>query len=211
SPVRILRAFLLHLWIDAASHPEQVGVTVIVEIQDGCAPAYITGLDAQAGSNGDIFEAPLAAIGIQGWGVFVEVRLQNAEGAVEIEVPDAQSHACLFLAVLVQRDSNLDATLAERSVLVVLEEQAGCGIASDVDFRPSIVVEIRRYRGESIRAGGFRDPRGNADIGKGAVAVVPVQHLSFGLQAARAAVHGDALEIADIVLAGGRDDLGIEL
>src|SRR5450756_589280 len=110
----------------------------------------------------------------------------------------------------VERHPHLDATLGEGAVLVVLEEQAGGGIASHVDFRPSIVVEVRRDSRQSIGSGRFRDPRRNADIGEGAVAVVAVQHLSLRLEAARTAVHGDALEIADIVLAGGRDDLGIE-
>src|ERR1019366_522428 len=51
---------------------------------------------------------------------------------------------------------------------VVLEEEAGGGIAGDVDFRPSVVVEIGGDGGEPKRSGGFGDPRRNADIGEGA-------------------------------------------
>ena len=82
--------------------------------------------------------------------------LRMPRRAIEIEVSDAQPHARLFLSILVQGDPHLEAISMKVPSWLVLEEQAGGGIAGHVDFRPSIAIEIRRDRGESIRSGHFR-------------------------------------------------------
>jgi hypothetical protein len=71
-------------------------------------------------------------------------------------VADGQSHACLFLAVLAIGNAAHSAFFAECAVVVVHEEQAGTGVAGDIDVRPSIVVEIAGNRGQAVVAARVR-------------------------------------------------------
>ena len=52
------------------------------------------------------------------------------------------AHAGLLLAVFAEGDAGLQAALGEGSVVVVAEEQAGRGVAGDVDVRPAVAIEI---------------------------------------------------------------------
>ncbi len=44
----------------------------------------------------------------------------------------------------------VQALFGEGAVVIIAEEQAGCGIASDIDIRPAVVVEIGANDGEAI-------------------------------------------------------------
>ena len=64
----------------------------------------------------------------------------------------------------------------ERAVVIVAEQQAGGGIAGDIDVRPAVVVEIRGHGGHPVApVDRSRCPHALADIGERAVAVVVVQ------------------------------------
>ena len=119
--------------------------------------------------------------------------LEDVEVAVEVEIADPDPHAGLLHAVFVERDAALEAGLGERAVVIVAEEEAGRGIAGDVDVRPAVVIEIGRDRGHAVAALGFGDARRIADVRERAVAVVVVERDRPGGKSARAAVDRHAL------------------
>src|SRR5260370_41255469 len=83
-------------------------------------------------------------VGIEGGGVVGEIGLDNVEASVAIVVDGIGSHAGLLAASVVEGDAGLDGNFCESSVVVVVKEQAGSGIAGDVDVGPAVVVEVER-------------------------------------------------------------------
>ena len=76
--------------------------------------------------------------------------LEDVQVAVGIEVADGQAHAGLLLPVLAEGDAGLEALLGEGAVVVVAEQQAGRGVAGDVDVGPAVAVEIGGGDGEGV-------------------------------------------------------------
>ena len=64
--------------------------------------------------------------------------------------PMPSAHAGLFLAVLAQRYAALQALFGEGAVVIVVEEQAGRGVAGHVDIGPAVAVEIGGDGGQGV-------------------------------------------------------------
>ena len=79
--------------------------------------------------------------------------------------------------------------------MIVHEEEARGGIASDIDIRPSIVVVIGGNHGHAVAVLDLPSPS-FADIGERPVAVVVVKRVPCRGKTARAAVDRDALPVA---------------
>src|SRR5258708_21450276 len=120
--------------------------------------------------------------------------------SVQVVVPDANPHAGLFDAVIIEPGAPLDALLAESAVMVVHQQQAGAGIAGHKNIRPAVLVEIGRDRGEAVTTFDFSDPRRLADIAKRAIPVVAKDVVKTRRKAARTAVHSDILEHTVLIL-----------
>ena len=103
------------------------------------------------------------------------MRFENIEVAVGVEIADADTHAGLLLAILIQRHAALQTALGERAVVVVAEQQAGRRVARDVDIGPAVAIEIGGHGGQ--RVAGFTSENAGllADIGECSVTVVVVQ------------------------------------
>jgi hypothetical protein len=115
---------------------------------------------------------------------------------VEIIIANADSHASLFLAIITERDAAQHALFAKRAIMVIHKQQAGRGIASDVDIRPAILIEVRGNNGHAIALSELRDACFLADIGKRAVTIVSVQGVSASWKATRPAFNRNPPEIA---------------
>ena len=98
----------------------------------------------------DVAEVALAVVAVEDVGVAAEMGFENVQVAVGVEVADADAHARLLLAVLAERDAALEALLGERAVAIVAEEQAGRGVAGDVDVGPAVAIEIGRGGGQRV-------------------------------------------------------------
>ena len=72
-----------------------------------------------------IVEVAFAVVPIEHVRVVREVRLDDVEIAVEIEVADAEAHAGLLHAVFVEGDAPLEAFLRERAIVIVAEQKLG--------------------------------------------------------------------------------------
>src|SRR5580658_9443492 len=106
--------------------------------------------------------------------------------SVQVVVADPHTHPGLFLAVFAQRDPASEALLLEFSVMLVNEQQAWRGVASDVYIRPPVFVEVCRNHRHTIPGACPSDSRLLTDIGERTIAVIPVKRVCPRRQAARA-------------------------
>src|SRR5205823_4810795 len=133
---------------------------------------------------------------VQNTCVVSEVRLENIQAAIQIEIADAYSHSSLLHAVFIQRHAALQANLGEGAIPVVQEQKARRRIASDVDVRPAIVVKVGRDHGHRITALCLCHPRYRGNVGERAITIVPVHADGTWRQSSRTAIYGDALPVA---------------
>src|SRR5207245_7451595 len=111
------------------------------------------------------------------------------------------------MAVLIVGDTSASADLAECPVVIVVEQNAGGGIAGYIDVRPTVVVEISGEGREAViwsRSGhsGFI-----AGVAKRPVAVIVVELVSCALQTAGAAHDRNSYPPADLALHNNGDIL----
>src|ERR1700727_1901862 len=92
---------------DHASGVEKIGQTVVVEVLDTRAPADEAGFDAESGADGHVGEEALAVVAVEDVRIVAEVRLEDIEKAIGIEVADTEAHAFLLAAVLIDSDTVL--------------------------------------------------------------------------------------------------------
>ena len=190
---------------------EQILPAIVVEIDEVDAPADEPGIGREAGSHADVLEEDPVVVVEEIRVIVGEVGLDDVEPAIAVEVADADTHAALLEAMLVERDAHLGRVVREGAVAVVQEQDARCGVARDVDIRPAVLVEIRRHRRERVVFPHLPHARRLADVLKRAIAQVAVERDAAEWQSARAAVDGHALPFAVGGLAGRRGGLRIEL
>ena len=134
---RLPHAGLVYGWVDMPVGDEDVLESVMVYIQECGAPAQVLGIDCEAGRDRLVDEHLHALVQIQGVRVVGEIRLEDIQVSVKVEVSRRGSHAGLLLPIHVVGGAGDDAHLFKRAVSVVVEEQAGCRVACNVDIRPS--------------------------------------------------------------------------
>src|SRR5689334_22276663 len=84
--VRFRRDGALHLGIHHAGREEEVGQTVVIEIDDARAPTDEARLHSQAGAERDIAEVSSSIVAVEDRGVIAKVSFENVETAVGIEI-----------------------------------------------------------------------------------------------------------------------------
>ena len=87
-----------------------------------------------------------------------EVRLDQVEAAVAVEIAGVDAHAGLFAAVAADGDARGQRLFHECAVLAIAEEQAGRRVARRIDIRPPVVVQIGEEDAEAVVAGLRRRP-----------------------------------------------------
>src|SRR5207253_2665285 len=85
----------------ASSYPKEIWQAVVIQVGDAVPPTDVPGLDTQAGAQRDVLEHEVARIPVQSRRVFGNMGLQRVQPAVGIEIADGDTHAGLFVAVLV--------------------------------------------------------------------------------------------------------------
>ena len=91
--------------IDAAGGHEQIGKSVVVEVDHAGAPADVACLNANLCRTSYVLKVALAIVVIEAIGVLCEVGFENIEMAVQIVIADPDSHAGLLHAVFAERHS----------------------------------------------------------------------------------------------------------
>src|SRR6185503_15662205 len=89
-----------------------------------------------------------SGVRVERGGIAGEVRLQDVEPAVPVEISHADTHAGLRLAVLAVGAPGADADVLERPIVLVTIERARVGVVGDVNVAPPVVVEVERRDAE---------------------------------------------------------------
>src|SRR5579884_689394 len=203
-----LIGFILQLRVNAPSDPEDIGTAVVIEIFDADAPTYKPGFDGKTGAQSFIFEFSFAIVDVDGGCIGGKVRFYDIQAATQQEIADTDAHAGLLHSVFAERDAALHALLRKCSVVIVAEEEAGCGIAGDVDIGPTVIIEIGRNDSQTVTGRRFADSGRGSNISECAVAVIVIKRVAAVGQTARTAE--DAFVVTGIALARARDGIRIE-
>jgi len=201
--VGILRKLTFNFRVNVPRNHEEIGITVVVEVEHAGAPANVAGLHGDASLTGDIIEIGLSVVVVENARVVGEMGFEEVQVAVEVIITDADAHASLLVAIVAEGHATENAFFAERAVVIVHEQQAGSGIASDVDIRPAILVEIGGDHGHAVALGKSGDAGLLADVSEAAITIVAIQGMMTGGKAARATLDRHAAEIA--IGAGARN------
>ena len=125
-----------------------------------------------------------------------KVRLENVKPSVTVIIGDGDAHPCLFVASLAVGAACDNADVGECAVVIVVEEDAGLRVNSDVNVGPSVVVEVIRHRGDGITRAGLEDARLFRNIRKSPIAVVVIKKVRVAGKPARAAHDRDPFPLA---------------
>src|SRR5450755_1413083 len=174
------------------------------------APAGVTRFHCDFCQPRDVFEVALPIPSIAARRIARKMRLKDIKVPVKVVIPYPDTHPSLLHSVIAESDTAHDAFFAESAVVIVHEEQAGSGITSDEDVRPTIFIEVRRNHGHAIAFAGGGNARLLGHVRERAIPVVVVEDVLASRQSAGATVHRDALPVAGGVLAGHRSVLQIE-
>ena len=138
------------------------------------------------------------------------MRLEDVQVAIGVVVADGEPHASLLLPILVERDSDLQTSLGERAIAIVAEQEAGRGVAGDVNIRPAVTIEIGGDGGERIIRRGCQNAGWLAHIDECSVSVVVVQTASLLRKSPGPTEDRNTRPIAGGILAANRDLVRIE-
>ena len=94
----------------------------------------------------------------------------------------------------------MNAFFPKSSIMIVHKEQTGRGVAGDVDVSPAIFVQVSRDHRHAVAFGGAGNTGLFTYIGEGSVAIVMVEGMSAGGQAARSAFHRNTFPVAIDIL-----------
>src|SRR5437762_12366558 len=113
---------------------QNVGPAIIVEINEAATPGNVLIVDTDARREGDVAEGAVAVVVIEVAGIVRKVGLENVKPSVAVIIGDRDSHSGLFVAVLTVRAAGDHGDIAKRSVVVVVEEDAGFGVHGDINI-----------------------------------------------------------------------------
>ena len=128
-------------------YQENIGPAIVIQIHHAGAPADVSGFDSEPCAQRGYFKVARSIVDVEFVCVFGEVRFEEIEIAIEIEIADSHAHPCLHLAILGKGDAAFERIVMEGAVVAIVEEEAGSGIAGNEDIGPAIVYRDRlRWR-----------------------------------------------------------------
>src|SRR5947207_13237601 len=149
-------------------------------------------------------------VSVQSRRVFGEVGLEHVERAIGIAIANGNAHASLFSAVFVNRQSRLQALFRESAIAAIVEQEAGSGVTSHVDLLPAVTVQVSSDSRQPVCRRDSSNAGASGNVSERPVAIVAIEHRTFTNQAARPAIHRDALEITGWILSCGWDFIEAE-
>ena len=121
---------------------EKIFPAVVVIIQEARSEPQILGVNTESGLHAGIVECAIAVVAVQNCDLVGEVGPRDVKPAVTIVIANCNAHPGECDAILIEGTAGRNRHFGEGAVLVVVIQQAGRGIAGDVDIRPAIVVEV---------------------------------------------------------------------
>src|SRR5262245_44759894 len=123
---------------------EDVTRPIVVVINERRAEAAIpeSGV-AEFGRESGVFKRTVAQISIETGVLEIEVRDENVQPAVSVNIGGVNSHSRLGLAVFADGDAGLEGYFTEAPVVIVTEEEVRVGVIGDEEVLPAVVVEVK--------------------------------------------------------------------
>src|ERR1051325_2148610 len=147
--LKLLRTVsLVNLWINVAIDLHDVGPAVVIKVGEATSPSDITIVDCDPGWEGHIGKASVSIVVIQVAGIVGKIGFEDVEPSIAVVVGNRNSHACLLVSILAVSAACCDGDVSERTVVVVVIQNAGLGVYRNINVRPAVVVKIVRDRGD---------------------------------------------------------------
>src|SRR5262245_5653178 len=135
-------AIMVYLWIDVTIRDKQVYPAVIVIVEEFGSPANVETHRSHFSRVRDVGERIVPVIPIQGIVLIGEVRLEQVQLSVVIEVGNCDAHAPLLAAVAIDGSARNEADLLEGTVSIIVVQEGRRRIIRDIDIDESIFVEV---------------------------------------------------------------------
>src|SRR5579883_1149349 len=162
----------LDLVVGMTIHDEQIGIAVVVVVEEFYAPsAHETGDSADAGWTGHFVEREITIVLINRIHFVVDVGDKKVLPAIVVEIGGIDAHAGARPALLAESHAGIEANVRECAVLFVKEEKIFDGIVGDEKVHPSVVVDVGGDDAPGL-AKGFSHARLFGNVGEGSVAIV---------------------------------------
>ena len=208
--VAVAHRRIVDLGIDVPVGQHDILPAVVVDVYKSDPPPQQLVL-AQPHLLRNIVEEQASLVLVERGQVSREVRLRDIQKAVAVVIGHRHAHAGLQTAIVVVSHARIHAALFERPVAAIVIQQTGCHVASHIDVRPAIVVEIGSHNAQSISPARFENARLLGDVGKGAVPIVVEQGVPAFRQTAGTAHHRQPLPDAIGIGAGSRRGAQVQI
>src|SRR6202158_4920970 len=129
-----VQAVGIHLGIDVAISHEQVRPAVVVNVDKKCAPTEKLCVNAQSREIGNVGESAVPVVAVKRGGLVRKVCPDYVQPAVTVIVYGVGAHTGLYAPIFVISDTGFDGNFAEGAIVVVVEQEAGRGVASHEDI-----------------------------------------------------------------------------
>ena len=92
--------------------------------------------------------------------------------------PTAHTHSRLLHAIIVEGNTSKNTFFPKGPIVIIHEEKTWSGITSNIDIRPSILIEIGCDYRHPIFLTRAANPGLLGNIGESAIAIVLIQHMA---------------------------------
>src|SRR5262249_51149085 len=138
------------LRVDMAVSEQDIFPSVVVEVEKDSAKPKILAVDAQTCRQTRVMESAIAIIFVECRDLVREIGPDDVQPAISVGIPNGDTHSRHGHSILVKCATSFDSYLAERPVVTIVIKQAWGRVASDIDVRPTVIVEIGRSSPHSV-------------------------------------------------------------
>ena len=121
---------------------DQIFPSVIIEVEKCRPPSQIFCVHRETRADGIVLEVICALVFVHGVGVVGEVRLENVEQTIAVEIRGSGAHTSLFASIFVVRKAGADSDLFEPLSANIVVVQTRSRVRCHKDVRPTIIIEV---------------------------------------------------------------------
>src|SRR5262249_28128987 len=136
----------------------------------------------------DIGEQPLSEIAVETMSLAVEIRDENIEQPVAVDIAHVRAHAGKRLSITADSNAGKQPDLFEPSFSLVVKKKIRRRIIRHVDIGPAVVIVIAENNAQSFALGTV-DSRFLADIRERTIPVVAIENVGLTVINVRMAVN----------------------
>src|SRR5712671_2155182 len=138
------QSLTIDLGIHMAICDEDSRPPAVIEVDKLHSPSQPVLDLSQSRAVGYVVKIVVTAIQIERWSVIAEIGFNEVLMPAVPEVASGKTHAGLLGTIFVVRHTGFLSDVGERTVLVVVIQNAGRRVAGNVDVRPPVMIKITR-------------------------------------------------------------------